>query len=473
MRIGILSEFPSPSVQSGISLQSQFLLNGLTRRGHQVVMMGPDTRRECSLNGQEAHLYVGVPYPTHRSVRIGLPGPSLKHLWRGPEVDLVHCQSNTHMADYAHWCRLMWQIPVLNTHTVHIPAHSHFVLNDALFRNQRVREAVYRSAVNFEREYAALYNRSDCLIVQSRFFVDYWRERGVTVPIEVVGRPIDPKKFSAQPNEDPYPAHFAAGHRLVVVSRHDREKRLDHLVDVFARLVAPRDPKATLTLVGDGHGHRALVDQARATPYADRIHFPGEVGHDRTVDWYAHGDVFVYTSVSETFGNVVNEALWCGLPVVALDDRMGVAHQVADGINGFLLAPDRSDTDEEFASSCLLLTGSAPTRRKMGEQAANLSRMSSHPDVVLRRFEGIYERARERCLKTVPVPLSTRSRLAQARAFASHVGRWAWWNGLLLSAAYAVNSVGAQRKGGASQHEAVMREVEAQQPELAARRPAA
>ncbi len=472
MRVGILSEFPTPSVQSGISLQSQFLRRGLERRGHQVVMMGPDTRAESPIGDTANHLYVGVPYATHPQVRIAMPGPTPMHLWKAPDVDIVHSQSNTHMVDYAHWMRQMWQTPVLNTHTVHLPSHSHFILNDKMFGSERIRDTVRRTADNFEYTVAELYNRGDCLIVQSRFFVDYWRERGVTVPIEVVGRPIDPKKFSAQPNADPYPEGYRAGHRLVCVSRHDREKRLNHLVDIFARRIAPADPDATLTLVGDGHDHSSLVDYANATGYGDRIHFPGEVSHAATVDWYAHADVFVYTSLSETFGNVVNEALWCGLPVVALDDRMGVAHQVADEINGFLVAPDHPDTDEEFAGACLLLTRSHMLRQQMGEQAANLSRMSSHPDVVLRRFEGIYAEAIDHARKTVPVPLSTRSRFAQMKAFAGAVGRWAWWNGALLSTAYATNAV-AGRKGGATQHQAPPPKRPTHRPVVREERPAA
>ena len=43
-----------------------------------------------------------------------------------------------------------------------------------------------------------------------------------------------------------------------------------------------------------------------------------------TPKWYRHADVFVYTSLSETYGQVVSEALWCGLPVVAFVDDKGV-----------------------------------------------------------------------------------------------------------------------------------------------------
>ena len=453
-----MTEYPSPAVQSGPAIHTKFLFEGMQRRGHDVVLMGPDTGSEVPIDHHEVQLYRGFGYPTHPKVKIPMPGP-WKTMWNAPQVDVVHSQTNTHMVHYAVWMRKMWQIPLLNTHTVHLPTHSHFILSDRLYESDRIRNLVRRQADAVELNFANLYNMGDCLIVQSRHFVDYWRQRGVKVPIEVVGRPIDPAKFSQQPGPDPFPRGYAVGKRLLVVSRHDREKSLDHLIRIFVEHIAPNDPNVTLTLVGDGHDHANLVEQAHRSPYGDRIHFPGEAKHQQLVDWYAHGDVFVYTSVSETFGNVVNEALWCGLPTVALDDHMGVAHQVADEVNGFLVKPNRLLTNEGFAAACLLLTSAPPLRRRMSEEAINLARANSHPDVVLSRFERIYGEAKAHCVERVREPLSERSPIAQARSLAGHLSKWSWYNGLLLTIAHAVTRLGASRKGGASQHEAVVRRL--------------
>jgi glycosyltransferase involved in cell wall biosynthesis len=423
------------------------------------MLMGPDTGSVAPIDVEAVQLFRGVTYPTHPDVKIGMPADLAKMFVR-PPIDLVHSQTNTPMGHYARWLRRMWGIPAIHTHTVHLPTHSHFVLSDWLYRNDLVRNLARRGAEDLEHACAALYNDSDCLVVQSRFFVDYWRERGVTVPIEVVGRPIDPQKFSRQPGADPFPRHFAMGRRLLVICRHDREKGLDHLIRIFATQIAPHDRSATLTLVGDGHEHKSLMLQACQTAVADRIHFAGEVAHGTLVDWYAHADVFVYTSLSETFGNVVNEALWCGLPVVALDDRMGVAQQMADTVNGFLVEPGRSDTDARFAERCRQLLGSRELRRAMGEEAANLARMNAHPEVVLGRHEKIYAEAREHCRREIPTPLAAGGRLAQMSGFAGIIGRWTVQAGMFLGLAYAATRVGASRKSGALQHADGMRAVE-------------
>jgi glycosyltransferase involved in cell wall biosynthesis len=391
---------------------------------------------------------------THPNVRISLPGP-YRNLVERPPVDVLHGQTNTSQLEYAGYAREMWGIPVINTHTVHLPTHSHFLLSDRMYANEKFRKWWQEHALGLERVFARMYNRGDCLVVQSRHFVDYWRERGVNIPIEVVGRPIDPANFSRPVRRDPFPEGFQRGKRLLVVCRHDREKRLGHLIDLFARQLAPLDPEVTLTLVGDGHDHANLYGRARETGYFDRIHFHGEARHDELVDWYGHADLFLYTSLSETFGNVVNEALWCGLPVVALDDSMGVAHQVHPGRNGFLVDPDRPDTDVTFALRVDQLLSDHELRARFALNAARLSRETSHPDAVVRRFESIYDDAGRRVADHVRRPLAQRSRLLQLASLARSAGPWGFYNGTALAMG-AMAALGAARRGAAVQHDEVV-----------------
>ena len=451
MRVGIMTEFPSPAVQSGPAIHTRFYQQQLERRGHDVILMGPDTGSVVPVEASRSHLYPAFSYPTHQRVKIAMPGGPRKML-NPPKMDVIHSQTGSHMVHYALWIREMWQVPVINTHVVHLPTHCHFLLSDRLWANDFVRGYLKQQADDVERNFAAIYNASDHLIVQSRHFVDYWRERGVTVPISVVGRPVNPGLFSRQPKEDPFPQHFPVGKRILVACRHDREKSLDHLLDIFSQEIAPQDPEATLTLVGDGHDHANLVAQSAASPYHERIHFSGEVPHDRLVDWYSHADVFAYTSVSETFGNVVNEALWCGLPVVALNDRMGVAQQVVHQVNGFLIEPNRVDTEAEFAAATLDLLASRDMRRQMAEEAATISRRTSHPDVVLGRIEQIYGDAQAHCRRTVTTPLSRRSRVVQYRALMKRLSAWIVWTGMLLGIAHAATRLGAGRTEPTSQY---------------------
>ena len=445
MRVGILTDFPSVVVQSGPALHTRFLHDGLRKRGHEVTLIGPDTNETAPVEGVKSLLFKGHPYPSHPNVRVVVPSP-LSRLAHPPKLDVIHGQTNNHIIEWANWTRKMHRTAVLNTNIIHLPTHSHFVLSDKMYENRVVREIAQQSALNVEREFARMYNDGDCMIVQSRFMVDYWRERGVTVPVEVVGRPIDPSKFSKQPGRDPYPAAATPGARLVVVCRHDREKNLEQLLEIFDEHIAPANPDATLTLIGGGHAHDHYVQIAAAGRHGDRVFFPGEIAHGELVNWYAFADVFVYTSLSETFGNVVNEALWTGLPVVALDDRMGVAHQVMDGVNGFLINPNRVDTDARFARAVIGLIENRELRRELGQHAASYARSMSAPEVVLSRFEGIYERAIRRVHDEIKVPLIEQSKARQKYELGKALATWARYNYLLLAIGTASFRLGLGRK---------------------------
>lgn len=445
MRVGIFTDYPTQAVLSGPAIHTSFLKENLERRGHEVTLFGPNTESDDFYGHPGMHLFKGVPYPTHPKTKIVMPWP-LDNLVNPPKIDIIHGQINSHMMLYGAWMRKMWRVPMLNTHIIHLPTHSHFLVGDKLYKQERVRDMLAGSADSAERAMGRIVNQGDGLIVQSRFMVKYWEERGVEVPIHVVGRPINPKVFDAPVGEDPFPANFKRGSRLIVVSRHDREKRLDELIDIFVNEIAPADADATLTLVGDGAEHHNLVAQANASRFGARIHFPGEIQHGELIHWYGHADIFVYTSISETFGNVVNEGLWCGVPCVAYDDQMGVSHQVTDGENGLLIQPDRAESHREFAAAVLTLIRDSELRLKLSRQGVERARNTSHPDVVINRFENIYEASIRRCHDLIPVPLSERSRALQLAELSRATGEWGAMHGLLLGVAGLATKTGLGRQ---------------------------
>ena len=224
MRVGILTDFPSLALQSGPSIHTNFLHDGLRKRGYDLTLIGPSTDAQPA-NDNRVHLFKGVPYPSHPKLKVVVPQP-WRQLANPPKLDLIHGQTNNHIIEWANWTRKVNGTAVINTNIIHLPTHSHFILSDKLYGTPFVRDLTRNWANDIERDFARMYNEGDGLVVQSRYMVEYWEERGVRVPIHVVGRPIDPAKFSAQPGADPFPVDFKVGKRLICVCRHDREKNL-------------------------------------------------------------------------------------------------------------------------------------------------------------------------------------------------------------------------------------------------------
>ncbi|MDR9440115.1 MAG: glycosyltransferase, partial [Halomonas sp.] len=154
--------------------------------------------------------------------------------------------------------------------------------------------------------------------------------------VRVMARGIDGERFSPAHRDPGLRASWGSDtHRPVAlyVGRLAVEKNLDLLRETFTAMQAAR-PDLSLVVVGDGPGRAALQ---RALPQA---HFTGFIDRDELVRYYASADLFVFPSTSETWGNVVLEAMASGLAVVAFrhaagtelieDDRNGVSLPVGD-----------------------------------------------------------------------------------------------------------------------------------------------
>lgn len=147
---------------------------------------------------------------------------------------------------------------------------------------------------------------------------------------------------------------------LGILKWHPREDPLT-LVRGFALLLA-RCPRARLILVGDGPLRDAV--QAELAPLGPAVHTPGYVAYGELPRWYAMADVFVHPSPDEPWGVSVNEAMACGLPVVAADG-VGSAHElIMKGVTGAVFPGGDS---QALADELLLLETDASHRQTSGQ----------------------------------------------------------------------------------------------------------
>lgn len=153
---------------------------------------------------------------------------------------------------------------------------------------------------------------------------------------------------------------------LLYVGRLAPEKRCEVAIEAF-RLIRDEFPGTVLVMVGDGPGRAAL--EATASP---GVRFAGYRTGVSLAEAYAAGDVFVFPSDTETFGNVVNEALASGLPVVAAD-RGGVRDTVIPGETGIRCVPR---DPESFAEGIRALLSDRSLRERLaaGARRAALAR---------------------------------------------------------------------------------------------------
>jgi glycosyltransferase involved in cell wall biosynthesis len=432
MRVGLITDYARFSMLTGPVMMTRFFREHLELRGHSVQLIGPEDPE--ALPGElpeNTVLCRALTFPHYKGFYV--PIPIQPELFTRPyDLDIIFGQANSLFLHYGVWLRQFRGIPLLATNTIHLPSYTNHILSDRIMDTDWLRGPLdWRMSV-VERDFAEnIYNNTDGVVVLSRFMVPYWRDRGVTAPIHVIPRPVRPEIFSRPAQRDPFPGHFAPGGRVLSVCRQSREKSVDRLIRIFAAFVEPVVPGASLTLVGDGPEQPKLEALASRLGVAHRVNFAGMVPQAQLPDFYQNADVFAYTSLSETFGCVVSEALWSHLPAVALDDRMGVAHQVLDMQNGRLI-PTRGfvdpDADLAFGRSLTMFLNNPALRLQMGETAGRLARAELSPERIMTLTLEAFEAAIAHRRRTLPNPASVVGPTAQALVTWRNVHAWMYQN---------------------------------------------
>lgn len=124
------------------------------------------------------------------------------------------------------------------------------------------------------------------------------------------------------------------------------------------------------------------------------ITWTGFIEGDSLAQVYASSDVFIFPSPTETFGNVVLEALSSGLPVIGANAG-GVQHLINNGVNGFLCEPKNI---EEFVSHTTLLLGTLSLRASFSKEAEQFVKTFSWNEIferLIESFRSVLNRGRE------------------------------------------------------------------------------
>jgi len=437
LRVAILSDFTRITYANGAVFQTRFLYQELRRCGHEVTVIGPhdpDATPEELAPGTVA--LPSVPLKTYPGLHLPMPLAP----WN---FDVVFAQTTSLLLEFGVWLRKMKGIPLLCVNTTHLVAAYDVLLPEKLSRNDLIQAGVLMTLTRpYERLFSRIYNQSDGLVVLSEGLRGYWRERGVTAPIHVIPRTVQPEVFDRPLGADPY-THLIEreglpqrGPRLLCAGRHTREKSQDRVIRIFARHVLPAEPDATLTLVGDGPDTELYQRVARSVGAEHRVFFTGEVPWMTMPDFYRYADVFVHASLSETYGNVMGESLWCGTPTVAFADGMGVSSQIQDGVNGVLFAPGKGEdsegaADAAFGRAVVELIRDPRARARLGKAAAKRARERCSPVAVEQKIADAFQHAQDHAVASGLHAAADGPKMMQWLTTLKHARPWTTFNGII------------------------------------------
>lgn len=350
LRVAVVTETYPPEI-NGVAATCSRVVEGLRERGHQLQLVRPRQAAGDAATQDEGFVEIlmrGLPIPRYPQLRMGLPagGALLRH-WQTARPDVVHIVTEGPLGYSALQAAARLKLPVVSDFRTNFHAYTrHYGI------------AWLRTPImGYLRKF---HNRTACTMVPTDGLRGELMLAGFR-NLRVVSRGVDTQLFSPSRRSEALRRSWGAmpGDLVALcVGRLAAEKNLGLLVQAFEQL-READRSARLVLVGDGPERAAL--QARL-PMAT---FAGLRRGEELATWYASADVFLFPSVTETFGNVLPEAMASGLPAVAFD-YAAARRLVVQGENGLRVA---YDDNAAFCSATLRLASQVDWVREMGRRA--------------------------------------------------------------------------------------------------------
>ena len=161
-------------------------------------------------------------------------------------------------------------------------------------------------------------------------------------------------------------------------------KGVDDLVAAFAVARRATNLDMSLLLVGDGPDEAALRARCAAEG-VEGVVFAGFHQQEELPAYYAASDVFVFPTLGDPYGLVVDEAMACSLPVLSSTGAGEIRRRVTDGVTGYVYEAGDVAT---LARLMLDLAADPDRRRAMGARAAQRVSWQS-PDAWAEQFERV------------------------------------------------------------------------------------
>lgn len=372
MKLAIVTETFPPEI-NGVAMTFGVIAGELARRGHSVAVYRPwrpdlPDPKAPSLFKQVP--MAGVPIPGYPLLRMGLPaGGRLRRAWVADRPDLVHVATEGPLGLSA----------IRAARSLGIPVTSSFHTNFHAYAKHYKVSAIRSIALGWLRY---VHNLTQRTFVPTEALCAELEGMGFR-NTAVLSRGVDTRQFLPERRSNALRKEWnaAPGDPVVIhVGRMAAEKNYPLLFRAYAAMKAA-NPACKFVLAGEGPLKRSLERQHPECTFA------GFFSRDEIGRYYASADIYVHASLTETFGNVLTEAMASGLAPVGFD-YAAARMFVKDGESG-LTAP--CDQPEAFIAAAVRLATDAPLRSRLRHAARAAVEVQSW-DQVIASFEGDLER---------------------------------------------------------------------------------
>lgn len=337
MRIAVVTETWPPEV-NGVALTLSKLIHLLSQRNHTIQLIRPRQDKNdtgSSPAGWTEILLRGLPIPRYPQLKLGMPSKkTLIKAWRHKRPDLIHIATEGPLG----WSALQ------AAQVLRLPVTSDFRTNFASYSKHYGVGWLSKSIMAYLRKF---HNRTFCTMVPTYALKSQLQACGFD-NLRVVARGVDTQLFRPEQRNAALRQAWGADDNTTVLLSAGRlapEKNLD-LIVATEEALRRKGRQVKLVFAGDGPYRSHL--QARC-PHAV---FVGMCTHAQLAELYASADLFLFPSLTETFGNVTLESLASGTPVLAFDCA-AASELIKDAKNGWLV---QGEDPQSYVQKALEIT---------------------------------------------------------------------------------------------------------------------
>ena len=366
---------------------------GLEKRGHEVFILTPGTKKQKQENKDKNVYYFTSasfkPYPDYRLALF--PFKSARKLLKEMDVDLIHSHGIATTGLAAIDCGRSLKIPTIASFHTMVPSATHYIT-----RREDMQKFLESASWKYLRWYYRFFRR---ILVPSQFTQDILKKEGITNTL-VMPAGIN-YRFYSKGEGDWVRKRYRLGKKKIVlhVGRMVKEKNLELLINE-AQSIINKKPNVVFLIVGKGPAEEHYRNMVKLKGLEDYFIFAGFVPRKELPDYYAAADAFAFPSYFDTQGLVALEAMAAGLPVVA-PERSGSSDFVEDGKTGYLF---REEVD--FREKLLLALENGKEMEEKCRNAAKEYDADKRVESLIELYEDILENGRKSVAPSAPKPSS-------------------------------------------------------------------
>jgi len=367
----------------GVSTSIETFRREFEKRGHNVYVFAPHWSGHSDDN-DNIFRYPAIDIKIKFRFPLAIPYSfKISKILKRLKIDVIHAQHPNLLGSAAMRFAHKRKIPLVYTwHTLY-DQYAHFskFIPKKMAVNYIIKKAV---------EYA---DKADAVIVPTDSIIPIIRKWGVrNEDVFSVATGVVEKDFQNADGGKIREKYGIAKDEtvLILVSRLTEEKNVEFVFRSVEKILKNSD-KIKLLVAGGGYLRAKLEQFCKEKKISSKVVFCGVINRNDIKDYLAAADIFVYGSKSETQGMVVSEAMYAGLPIVAVD-APGSKSLIVNDENGFLV----EENEEEFSRAVLKIMNNEKLRNEFGASSKKRAEEKFTSNVCAEKMLKIYEETIEK-----------------------------------------------------------------------------